>query len=107
MQPCGGYAPGGNNIISGATFSVYCGVTGSSPVSKLDAVFLPSFKDCMASCNTMTGCKAVMFREIAPVDGNYQCTRYSTLGLPQDDGFDWEGTFDIAFKVRSATGAAV
>lgn len=104
MQPCGGYSPGGNFAVSGATYSVYCGVTGSPPVTKLDAVFLPSFKDCMTSCNTRTGCRAVMFREIAPVNGAYQCTRYSALGLPQDDGFDWEGTFDIAFKVRTAAG---
>lgn len=105
MQPCGGYSPGGNFVISGATYSVYCGVTGSSPVTKLDAIFLPSFKECMASCNITTGCRAVMFREIAPVNGAYQCTRYSALGLPQDDGFDWTDTFDIAFKVRSANGS--
>lgn len=102
MQPCGGYSPGGNFDISGTTYSVYCGVTGSSPVTKLDAIFLPTFKGCMASCSTKTGCKAVMFREIAPVSGAYQCTRYSALGLPQDDGLDWEGTFDVAFLANGA-----
>jgi hypothetical protein len=57
----------------------------------------------MVSCNVKTGCKAVMFREIAPVDGNYQCTRFSTMGLPQDDGLDWTDTFDVAYKIKSGT----
>jgi hypothetical protein len=103
MQPCGGYSPGGNNIISGSTYSIFCGTTGSSPITKLDVVLLPSFKACMVSCNVKTGCKAVMFREIAPVDGNYQCTRFSTMGLPQDDGLDWTDTFDVAYKIKSGT----
>jgi hypothetical protein len=100
IQPCGGFSPGGNNAISGVTYNVRCGATGSSPITKLDAVFLPSFKACMESCNTKTSCKAVMFREIALVDGNYQCTRFSTMGLPQDNGLDWEGTFDVAYQVE-------
>jgi hypothetical protein len=94
--PCGGFGTGGIKTVGGKAYNVYCGQTGSAPVTQINAVYLPSFSDCITSCNTLSGCKAVMFREIAPNNGNYQCTRYSAMGLPVAGGLDWTGSFDVA-----------
>ncbi|KAF2827829.1 hypothetical protein CC86DRAFT_404870 [Ophiobolus disseminans] len=98
MLPCDGHTSG-PIAISNAAYIITCGATGASPITRQDVIFAPSFRACMEACNTKTGCRAVMFREIAPVGGKYQCTRYSAMGAPPSDGLDWEGTFDVARRV--------